>query len=364
MMGVHVEEPGVRPAYQAVAVRAYRLENAGLIGRKARDLTTGVGASGGFVVRLRQNGGIVDADNGTVVEEGATIAVAGPPTSLLMLGKAFGPEIDDKELLSFPARRLDVVITREAAVNRTIRELRDEQLAHSGHEVFLSKITRFGEEIEPLPDLRLRKRDVLTLSGARDDIERVAKLLGYADRRGASSDIAFMSIAVVIGSVIGAVTVHLAGVPLSLSASVGTLIAGLVCGHLRVSYRTFGHIPEPALWVLNNVGLNGFIAVVGLNAAGGLVSGLKAYGMALFLSGIVVSIVPLIVGLYVGKYLFKFQPGILLGACAGARTAVAALGAVQEAAQSPVPAIGYTVPFAVGRIVLTISGIVIVSLMR
>jgi putative transport protein len=116
--------------------------------------------------------------------------------------------------------------------------------------------------------------------------------------------------------------------------------------------------------VFNNVGLNGFIAVVGLNAAAGLVSGLKAYGLSLFLAGVVVCIVPPIVGLYVGKYIFKFHPGILLGAIAGARTTTAALGAVQEAANSTIPGIGYAVPYAVGRILLAINGVIILRMIQ
>ena len=49
-------------------------------------------------------------------------------------------------------------------------------------------------------------------------------------------------------------------VPISLSTSGGALIAGLVFGWLRSKHPTFGRIPEPSLWVLNNVGLNMFIA--------------------------------------------------------------------------------------------------------
>jgi putative transport protein len=90
------------------------------------------------------------------------------------------------------------------------------------------------------------------------------------------------------------------------------------------------------------------------------VSGLKEYRLELFLAGVVVSFVPLIVGIYAGKHIFKFHPGILLGAVAGART----LGALQEAANSSLPAIGYTVPYAVGRIVLAVFGVIIVLSMR
>jgi len=134
--------------------------------------------------------------------------------------------------------------------------------------------------------------------------------------------------------------------------------------YLRSVYRTFGRIPERALWVFNNVALNGFIAVVGINAGPGLVSGLITNGIGLFLAGIVVTIVPLVVAVLAGRYLFKFHPAVLFGACAGARTTSAALGAVQEVARSAIPVIGYTVPYAVGRLVLAIFGVVILLLMK
>ncbi|MEE7548025.1 hypothetical protein HF319_14110, partial [Xanthomonas sp. Kuri4-1] len=98
----------------------------------------------------------------------------------------------------------------------------------------------------------------------------------------------------------------------STSLQPGAIVAGIVCGYLRSTMRTFGRIPGPALWVFSNVGLNGFIAVVGLKAASGFVSGLQQYGLTLFLAGVVVTLVPLIVGVLLGKYVFKFHPGILL----------------------------------------------------
>lgn len=151
---------------------------------------------------------------------------------------------------------------------------------------------------------------------------------------------------------------------MSLSPSVGTLLTGLISGYLICIYRTFGGIPKAGLWVFNNVGLKGFIAAVGLDAGSGLVSGLAQYGIGLFVAGIAVSLLPLIVGLYLGRYVFKFHPAILLGACAGARSYTAALGALQEASQSTVPTIGYTVPCPVSRIALAMSGIVVLLLMK
>jgi putative transport protein len=173
-----------------------------------------------------------------------------------------------------------------------------------------------------------------------------------------------MGLGIAIGAAIGAITIPLGSIPLSLSTSGGALVAGLICGWLRSVNRTFGRIPAPALWVFNNVGLNTFIAVVGLGAGPGFIAGLKANGLTLLMAGIVVTCLPFVIGLLVGKYIFKMNPALLLGACAGARTTTAALGAIEEEAQSKVPSMGYTVTYAVGNILLTTWGLVIVLMMK
>lgn len=138
---------------------------------------------------------------------------------------------------------------------------------------------------------------------------------------------------------------------------------GIIFGWLRSVRPKFGAIPEPAVWLMNNMGLNIFIAVVGINAGPDFISGLKDAGVSLFIAGIFVSIVPMFIGILLGRFVFKFQPAITLGACAGARTTTAALGALEEALQSRVPALSYTTTYAVGNTLLIIGGVVIVLLM-
>ena len=148
-----------------------------------------------------------------------------------------------------------------------------------------------------------------------------------------------------------------------LGAGAGALIGGLFFGWLRSKHPTFGRIPEPALWILDNVGLNMFIAVVGIAAGPSFVQGFKEVGLSLFIVGALATSIPLIVGILMGKYLFKFHPALILGCTAGARTTTAALGAIQEAVESETPALGYTVTYAVGNTLLIIWGVVIVLLM-
>ena len=63
-----------------------------------------------------------------------------------------------------------------------------------------------------------------------------------------------------------------------------------------------------------------------------------------------------------GRYVLHMNGGILLGALAGAGTVVAALQAVEDDAESNVPALGFTVPYALNNVLLTACGPLIVAL--
>jgi putative transport protein len=373
-MGAGEVEPGVMSAYQAVVVRAYQVTNPKLIGRTVAEIeatgaqqrATASPESPGrvFIEQIRQGGTIIAAEPDTVVQEGAVLAIVGHRDAVILHDSQIGPEANDRELLDFPGERLDVVITNKELAGKTLKQIMESPLGQKGRGVFLRKLMRGGIDMPYGPNTVLDRGDVVTLVGAKREVETAAKVIGYADRATENTDMVFMGVGIVVGALFGAITIHVGGVPLSLSTSGGALIAGLVCGWLRSVNRTFGRIPGPALWVFNNVGLNTFIAVVGLTSGPGFIKGLQQNGLSLFFAGVVVTTVPFIVGLLVGKYVFKMNAALLLGACAGARTTTAALGAIQEAAESKTPALGYTVTYAVGNTLLIIWGVVIVLMMK
>jgi putative transport protein len=353
-------EPGVMSMARRFDVRAYRVTNQELVNKTVAELEALPKEFRVFIVRIRQAGAIIEPELTTVIGKDDVVAVATRQEALVARGATIGPEVDDKELLDFPVEMLDVVITEKSLAGKTLAELAKGDMARG---VFLRKLVRAGQEMPFTPGTTVDRGDVVTLVGPKRDVDRAAKAIRYADRPTNMSDMVFVGLGIVLGGLVGALTIHLGGIPLSLSTSGGALIAGLVFGWLRSVKRTFGRIPAPALWVLNNVGLTIFIAVVGISAGPSFVAGLKQAGVSLFFAGIVVTSVPLIIGLLMGKYIFKFHPGINLGACAGARTTTAALGMIEEVAKSKVPALGYTVTYAVGNTLLTIWGLVIVLLM-
>ena len=271
-----------------------------------------------------------------------------------------GPEVIDIQLLDFPAESLPVMITRKTYAGQTIEFIRSQKFMHG---VSIRSIKRAGVEIPVLAQTVVDSGDMLQLTGLKQEVEVAAQKIGYVDRPTNQTDMIFVGLGIVIGGLIGALVIHIGGIPISLSTSGGALISGLVFGWLRSKHPTFGVIPEPSLWVLNNVGLNMFIAVVGIAAGPSFIAGFREVGPSLFFVGALATAIPLIAGLIMGRYLFKFHPAITLGCTAGARTTTAALGAIQDAVGSETPALGYTVTYAVGNTLLIIWGVFIVLMM-
>ncbi len=111
--------------------------------------------------------------------------------------------------------------------------------------------------------------------------------------------------------------------------------------------------------ILRNNPVIPIFLTIGLGAGPTFLAGLKAVGLEFFLVGIVCTSVPLILATLIASKLFKFHPAITLGCVAGSRNAVAALGAIQDNIDSTLPAMSYTVTYAVGSILLIFAGMII-----
>jgi len=353
-------EAGVASAYRTFGVRAYRVTNEKFVNKTVGELEALPKDVRVFITRVRHEGLIVEAEPATVIHQGDVVAVMTRTEIHTTRGTEIGPEVDDKVLVDFPAELLDVVITNKTLAGKTLRELAAIEFARG---VFLQKLLRAGEPMPFHPETRVDRGDVMSILGARRDVERAAAELGYADRPTNATDMIFVGFGIVLGGLVGLLSVTVGGLPLTLTASGGALVMGLVFGWLRSVRPTFGRIPEPAMWVFDTVGLTTFMAVVGLGAGPSFVAGIQKSGVSLVFVGLVVAVLPHVTAILFGRYVLKMNPLILLGACSGAGTITAALRAIQDVSQSKLPALGYTVPYAIGNIVLTAWGPVIVAMM-
>ena len=355
------DEPGFEHARRPVVFRAYTIENDWFGNGKTVEQLESYFISQGkrlFVERMRHNHTIINEIlPGQLLQKGDEVVLSGRREFAIGEEDWIGEEVIDPQLLDFPVEVLPVMIHKKPYANRKLEFIRKQPFMHG---VSVRRIKRAGIDI---PVFAQTVVDSLELVGLKKEVETAAKQLGYIDRPTNATDMVFVGIGILIGGVIGALAIHIGGVPISLSTSGGALIAGLVFGWLRSKHPTFGQIPESSLWVLNNVGLNMFIAVVGISAGPSFIQGLKEVGPMLFIIGILATSLPLLLGLILARYVFHFHPALALGCTAGARTTTAALGAIQEAVDSETPSLGYTVTYAVGNTLLIIWGVVIVLLM-
>lgn len=357
--GEFVAQPGLIVANRPVSFRAYRAE--AKFFDRSRTVSEIEDALSKlvlrlFVERLRIKGEVTDVEPDVLVRRGDVIVIGGRRETVVNEAGIIGPEIVDHELLNFEAENLPVTVSKRGAAGLTLGELRKSDYMNG---VIIKSLTRDDVRIPLHSRTRLEQGDVLTLVGLQHDVAIAVGEIGYADRRTEITDIMSLSLGIAIGCLVGAISFQIGGIPLSISTSGGALLAGLFLGWLRNRRPTFGRMPRSVVWVMDNMGLNLFIAIVGITAGPSFITGLHEAGFGLFFIGIVCTTIPLILSIFIGNKIFKFPAAVTLGCVAGSRNAVAALGAIQDNLDSTLPAMGYTVTYAVGNFALIFAGIIV-----
>jgi putative transport protein len=192
--------------------------------------------------------------------------------------------------------------------------------------------------------------------------------MGFVERDLSKTDLTFLTGGICAGILLGMLKLTASGIVLGLGTAGSILVLGLVGGWARSRYPVFGAIPEPAQRLLMDIGLIVFIAAVGLHAGPHAVQAYHVSGggffAKIFFAGMIVTVVPLATGALIGRYVLKLRPLMLLGGLAGAQTCTPGLTALREASDSNIGSLAYTVPYAIGNILLTIWGPVVVAIVH
>lgn len=349
-------------AWRPYTIRAFKLKTEGLIaGKTVKQAETEV-TGRLFLERLRRDGQIIEFTDQTILKIGDIIAVSGDSEALIAWSN-HAEEVADPELMDIPVETVDVVVTKKEVNNRKLIDLSKEDYTRG---IYINRIRRgsMGVDIPVQAQVALNRGDIVSITGTKKRVATVTKYVGYADRPTSATDMVLVGGGIVLGGLIGSIVIHAFGVPITLSTSGGALISGLFFGWVRSFTPKIGNVPSATVWFMNSVGLNIFIAVVGISAGPTFVAGLEQVGVSVFLWGVFATAVPMLLAPLIGKYIFRFDDAINLGCCGGARTSTASVAMVAEAAGSNVPMLGYTVPYAVSNTLLTLWGMVVVLLLH
>ncbi|MFT8418991.1 MAG: aspartate-alanine antiporter [Acetobacter sp.] len=360
-MNIRPVNENAETAWHSYIIRAYKLKTVGLIAGKTVAEAEKAQDKRIFLENLRRDGKIIPFDNTTLLREGDIVAVSGPHEALVYWSN-HAEEVADQELIEIPVETVDIVVTSKKLNGQKLVDLSTAPYARG---IYINSIRRGSMNVE-IPVLALtviNRGDIINITGSRRHVADVVKNVGYADRPTNVTSMVLVGGGIFVGGLLGSLVLPIGGVPITLSSSGGALIAGLILGWLRSVTPKLGSVPSASVWFMNTVGLNIFIAVVGISAGPTFIKGLEQAGVSVFFWGVFASAMPMLLAPLIGKYIFRFDPAINLGCCGGARTSTASVAMVADAAKSNVPMLGYTVPYAVSNTLLTMWGLVIVLLL-
>jgi putative transport protein len=347
-----------------VDVRAYRIEHDEVIGLSAREVSIRFDIP---ILRVMRGDRIFDLSKNPVIERGDIITVIAEKTRLVRTC-GFHPaltEVADERALQVDIEVADLVVTRREFIGLTLDEAVHRFRKHlfpEGEEVgrifHMLAAIRAGEFIPVWPGTRIERGDIVRVIGPKDRIDQAGKLLGASVRFTNTSDILTISLGLAIGYIIGYLSVTLGGIPISLGTPAGVMLAGIAISTLRSHFPLFGGpVSEGARSLLQDLGLDLFIAVVALNTAASVANAFSGGGVAFLLAiGVIGGLVPPLVAWVVGLKFLKLNPAVLMGALSGARFSTPAMRAAQEECGSAVPAVGYPVPYAIAAVMVLVAG--------
>ncbi|MHB2168953.1 aspartate-alanine antiporter [Alsobacter sp. R-9] len=360
-LGIKRSKPGVSSGWRKFELRAYRVrEDMPIAGTTVGDAEARGSEHRLFIHRIRRGADVIEAGRDERIRPGDVVAVSGPRGVIVETIDPRAEEVEDRDLLDVPVAMTDVLVINPDLAGKSLAAVGQEDWTRG---LYVRAILRGGEEIPLAPGVAAQRGDVVRLVGPESLIGAAAKRIGVIVAPTTTTDFVVLGLAIFLGGLVGVlVTFPIGDMRISLSTSVGTLLAGLLVGHLRTRFPLFGRIPDGAVSLMTSLGLAAFVGMTGLHAGPVFLSSIAEAGLGLLFGGMIVTLVPLVVGLAFGRLVLRMNPVLVLGALAGAQTMTAAMAAVQDRSGSPVAVLGYTPAVPIGHILLTTWGSVIVGL--
>lgn len=338
----------------SLTLRAYEVQKPDLIGKTIADLQE---LSQCTVLAHKRHQSVLELQPDNLLELGDRLAIWGKVEQQDLLDALMGAEVADEELRSAKIVNRDVIITQPAAIGKSLEEL---DITHQ-YACYPLRLLRSGIDLSLTPSVTLARGDVLTLSGPQIWLDKLAAQMGFFEEEVNTTDLLTFSIGIIVGFLIGQISLKVGGIAIGLGTSGGLLLMGLILGYLRSTHPSFGRIPPATLWVFKELGLLLFLEGVGISAGQGLLA-MKSQGFIVLLCSVLISTLPVIIAFLFGLHYLKMNPALLLGAVTGSVTCTPAMSAVSDDAKSSIPTIGYAGTYAFATVLCAIAGSIMARL--
>ncbi len=360
--GKTILDPGQYEAIPRIDTRVYQLkDNAAIVGKAVGAIFEKEDRIA--IEAIVRDGALLELTPKTTLQSNDVIAVTAKIENFVKHQSLLGEEISGPALLELAEETRHLILTNKQFDGKTIQQCYQQTSAEEHYGVLVNSVSRLGESLPPSSDVTIKRGDEIALTGRPEDLDRVTTKLGRVISAAKLTDFVSFALGMVLGILIGMITVRIHGVAISIGSGGGCLFSGLIFGWLRSRHPRFGALPTGASNFLRDFGLAVFVSTVGLTAGPQAVTTMKQYGILLFLLGVGVTLIPQILTFYISYYLLKIKnPIVLLATIAGGRSANPGFAALLEKAGNSTLIVPFTATYAIANIWLTLWGPIIVAL--
>lgn len=336
-----------------VFIASYRVTNPDIFGKTIEEVARN--SKNHFVIsRMWHNGHVIIPMSERILLENDIVLVLTKPDETEDLGHIFGEQekkdwnngkIDwnkiDSELIS-----QRIIVTRPEINGKKLSSLR----LRNNYGINISRVYRSGVQLLATPDLILQMGDRLTVVGEADDIKRVEKILGNAVKSLNEPNLVSVFIGMMLGLLVGSIPLSIPGLSMSVKLGLagGPIIVGILIGTFGPRLHMITYTTQSANMMLRALGLNLYLACLGLDAGEHFFETVfRPEGLLWLLVGVVITFVPVvIVGILTMRWM-KLDFGSTTGLLCGSMANPMALDYANTTIEGDNPSVAYATVYPV-----------------
>lgn len=308
-----------------------------------------------FVIsRMWHNGHVLIPMSDRVLQENDVLLVITKPEETEDLRHIFGKqEQKDWNSGNIDWNKIDseltsqrIIVTRPEINGKKLSTLR----LRNNYGINISRVYRSEVQLLATPDLVLQLGDRLTVVGETADIKRVEKILGNAVKSLNEPNLVSVFIGMILGLMVGCIPLSIPGisVPVKLGLAGGPIIVGILIGTFGPRLHMVTYTTQSANMMLRAIGLNLYLACLGLDAGVHFFETIVRPEGAMWLAlGLLITFVPVVLTGIFALRVMKLDFGSIAGLLCGAMANPMALTYANESIEGDNPSVAYATVYPV-----------------
>lgn len=294
--------------------------------------------------RLMHEGKVSIPSSQDVFEMGDEVLVVCAEADAEAIQAFIGPEIEmawEEEDSNQPMISRRIVVTNSSMNGKTLGKMH----FSSVYGVTVTRISRQGMDVFASRNYRFQVGDKILVVGPKDNVSRIAEMMGNSVKRLDHPNIATIFIGIIVGILFGSIPFAIPGmpVPMKLGIAGGPLIIAILIGRFGHRMKLNTYTTTSANMMLREIGLVLFLASVGIKAGANFWhTVVQGDGLLYVATGFIITIVPILIVGVIARLKFKFNYFTLMGMIAGTCTDPPALAYANSICSREAPAIGYS----------------------